>query len=191
MVVARPTNRVYDRVHGWGTVIAIEEGDDGTDRARVEWDEPHDLSGDDHETSRRPPEFDAVLTEDAYDQLVDDNGEIKGVHTKEVTYHVGSADEDRSPGEIADAHDQILEFGRAVKQLRTAADSLELNSYVSESAYESVEDALEDLDVLVHEQTEEHKYIQHLQRDHPDHSEGFVEKCPKCRQEAMEKAEKR
>ena len=42
----------------------------------------------------------------------------------------------------------MLEFGRAVKQFRSAAGSFERNEHFTASAYVGVESALKDLDVV-------------------------------------------
>lgn len=63
-----------------------------------------------------------------------------------------NTDTERTAEEIADEHDHMIEFGRAVKQLRDAADTLERNGHVTVGAQETVEDALENINTVGREE---------------------------------------
>jgi len=54
------------------------------------------------------------------------------------------AAEDRTPEEIAEEHDQLIEFGELVAQLREAADTLEKNGHTTVGVFETLDEA-EDL----------------------------------------------
>ena len=50
--------------------------------------------------------------------------------------------------DIAEEHEHIIEFGRAVKQLEDAADILRRNGHLTVSALDAIEDAQENLDIV-------------------------------------------
>ena len=54
--------------------------------------------------------------------------------------------------DIADEHEHIIEFGRAVKQLEEAANILRRNGHWVESAYSKIEAAQENLDIVGQEE---------------------------------------
>lgn len=60
--------------------------------------------------------------------------------------------EDRTPEEIADENDQIVEFGRALKKLHYAAEELESNGHLTPEAYSATENVLNNMEILADEQ---------------------------------------
>lgn len=73
--------------------------------------------------------------------------------------------EERDAQEIADQYEHLIEFGRAVKQLRAAANMLERNGHFVPGAYQLAENALENLDTVANEEREA---IKHMRREKSD-----------------------
>lgn len=91
---------------------------------------------------------------------------------------------ERTPEEIADEHGEMLEFGRAVAKLRSAADELERNGHLTLSAYERTESVLGDMDVVFEEYAELDEIYREEEKKHrrgEPHDEEF---CRTCKLEA-------
>jgi hypothetical protein len=92
--------------------------------------------------------------------------------------------EERTAGEIADEHGQLLEFGRAVKLLRNAAADLERNGHLTVGAWEAIEKATDDLKVVGNEEMEMAQTMQELHKEHlREGHDHYQHSCPLCEQE--------
>lgn len=66
--------------------------------------------------------------------------------------------------QIAEKHGQLIEFGRAVKQLEDAAASLRRNGHATVAALEGAEQAIENLETVFAEYEEMRKFQQEERR---------------------------
>lgn len=86
---------------------------------------------------------------------------------------------DRTPREIADEHNQIVEFGRAIKLLRDTADELERNGHTTVSALEAGERLEGLLNTVAREEGEIRQYkqerVKELVDDGMDRDEAIEE----------------
>jgi len=89
--------------------------------------------------------------------------------------------DNRTAEQIAEKHDQLIEFGRSVKLLRETADHLERNGHTTVRALEAVEEVKSLLETVAHEEHEQSKRAQRLYEEHVnDGHDHYVRDCPVC-----------